>query len=222
VTKILETIADSSPIREGLHDDEALPLIDWGTQCASHLGQRLAAPGTPAPEQVDNTAYNLTRLMTRINWLATYRTKKDAGWLTRTFQMINQLARELFGDDAPVMSDPEVAAWLTDNARLTNGEVVQALIARFSPAGMAAPPPEAATPAPPSTGQGPVFPGRDAPESAPPVTPSAGQGSVLPGRDTPESAPSTGPGPVLPGRAAPPPLSEESSAPGEKHDQTEQ
>ena len=125
VTKILETIAHSSPIREGLQDTEALPLIDWGMQCASHLGQRLAAPGTPAQEQVDNTAYNLTRLMTRINWLATYRNKKDSGWLTCTFQMINQLARELFGDDAPVMSDQEIAAWITGHARLTNGEIVK-------------------------------------------------------------------------------------------------
>src|SRR3972149_7068562 len=100
VQKILETIPDSAPIRDGWHDDEALPLVDWGTMCAEHLGRRLAAPETP-PEQVDSTAYNLTRLMTRVNWLATYRHKKDAAWLTRTFQMINQLSRELYGDDAP-------------------------------------------------------------------------------------------------------------------------
>lgn len=189
VTKILETIADSAPIREGLHDDEALPLIDWGTQCASHLGQRLTAPGTPAPEQVDNTAYNLTRLMTRINWLATYRTKKDAGWLTRTFQMINQLARELFGDGAPVMTDEEIAAWLADNARLTNGEVVQSLIARFSPPGLA----------------------------GSPETPPPDQAPVLPGREAPESPASQGP--VLPGRAAPPETPSPLSPSGEDHEQ---
>lgn len=228
VTKILETIADSSPIREGLKDDEAQPLIDWGTKCADHLGQRLAAPGTPAPEQVESTAYNLTRLMTRINWMATYRHKKDAVWLTRTFQMINQLSRELFGDDAPVMTAEQITAWLADHARLTNAEVVQNLIARFSPPAMAAPS------APPGVIPAPALPGRDAPESAPPAAPGMNQGSALPGRDapppTPPTAPGAGLGSTLPRRSASPtpptpaesPLSQESSPPGEDHEQRKQ
>lgn len=175
VKKILETIADSSPIRDGLHDDEAMPLIEWGAACAELVGRRLAAPGAPepAPDQVETAGYTLVRLMTRINWLATFRTKKDADWLTRMLRLINQLNTELYGEGAPALSEEEIAAWIADQPKRTNGELVQGLIARLTPAGMAAPPNAPSLSSVASLAQGPVLPGRQAPPASsgtPPVS----------------------------------------------------
>ncbi|HVO71681.1 MAG TPA: hypothetical protein VMT24_16645 [Aggregatilineaceae bacterium] len=136
--QIQETIASTSTVRDGLHDDEAIPLIEWGIACSEHLGRRMAAPGVPepSPEQVDDAAYALVRLMTRVTWLVVYRNKKDAAWLTRTFAAINQLSHELYGEDAPVFSDDEIAAWIVEQSGHTNGELIQGLIARLTPASM--------------------------------------------------------------------------------------
>jgi hypothetical protein len=144
--QIQEAIASTSAVREGLHDDEAIPLIEWGMAHSEHLGRRMAAPGVPepSPEQVDGAAFALVRLMTRVTWLVVYRNKKDAAWLTRTFAALNQLSRELYGEDAPVFSDEEIATWIAEHANHTNGELVQGLIARLTPASMGVPssPPE--------------------------------------------------------------------------------
>jgi len=42
--QIQDAIAENSALREGLQDDEALPLIDWGAQQAEQLGARMSAP----------------------------------------------------------------------------------------------------------------------------------------------------------------------------------
>lgn len=134
--KIIEdTIADSSKVREGLHDDEAIPLIDWGAEQAGQIAARMAVPDTPEPDQetVEETAYALVRLMTRITWVATYRHKKDAAWLTRTFNTINKLSEQLYGPDAPVLSEDEIATWIAEHENYSNGELVQKLIARLTP-----------------------------------------------------------------------------------------
>jgi hypothetical protein len=98
----------------------------------------MASPGVPepSPEQVDGAAFALVRLMTRVTWLVVYRNKKDAAWLTRTFAALNQLSRELYGEDAPVFSDEEIAAWIAEHSHHTNQELVQGLIARLTPASM--------------------------------------------------------------------------------------
>lgn len=139
--RITDVIAESEKVREGLHDDEALPLVDWGAAQAQALGARLAAPETPSPgpEQAAETGYALVRLMTRITWVVTYRHKKDAAWLTRTFHKINDLSRELHGPDAPALSDEEIAAWIVEHPTHTNGELVQGLIARLTPGAPTAP-----------------------------------------------------------------------------------
>jgi hypothetical protein len=136
--QIQEAIASTSAVREGLHDDEAIPLIEWGIAHSEHLGRRMAAPGAPAPtpEQVDTAAFALVRLMTRVTWLVVYRNKKDSAWLTRTFAAINQLSRELYGEDAPVLSDEEIAAWIAEQPAHNNAELVHGLIARLTPASM--------------------------------------------------------------------------------------
>jgi hypothetical protein len=136
--QIQEAIASTSAVREGLHDDEATPLIEWGIAHSEYLGRRMAAPDAtpPTPEQVDGTAFALVRLMTRITWLVVYRNKKDAAWLTRTFAALNQVSRELYGEDAPVLSDEEIAAWIAEQPAHSNAELVQGLIARLTPASM--------------------------------------------------------------------------------------
>lgn len=146
--QIQEAIASTSAVREGLHDDEATPLIEWGIAHSEHLGRRMAAPGAtaPTPEQVDSTAFALVRLMTRITWLVVYRNKKDAAWLTRTFAALNQASRELYGEDAPVLSDEEIAAWIAEHPAHSNAELVQGLIARFTPASMNVSPTSPASP----------------------------------------------------------------------------
>lgn len=174
---IQDALATDEKVREGLTDDEALPFMDWGNHYAGVLAARFSTSGAPEPneEQVNETAYSLTRLMTRLTWLVTYRNQKDAGWLTQTFQMVNKLSRDLLGDNAPVFSDQEVTAWIADHAKHTNGELLQNLMARLAPAAEAAPP--SVPPVAPAAGplSNAVF------SSAPPPTP--------PSSETPPASP---------------------------------
>lgn len=177
VTRLIEdAVVSSEKVRDGLRDDEAIPFVEWGLARARHLAARLAgtAGAPPDEEQVADKGYALTRLMTRLNWLVTYRFKKDAEWLTRTFQMINQLSRELYGDDAPVFSDEEIAAWLAGHASQSNAELLAGLMARLTPERPpdATPPPTSvppaapvppATPAPPLPGRPPISPAPTSP-----------------------------------------------------------
>jgi hypothetical protein len=139
--QIQDTLVTNEKVREGLDVDDALPFMDWGSAYADVLAERLAAPETPEPneEQVNETAYALARLMMRINWLVTYRDKKDAAWLTQTFQMVNKLSRDLLGDAAPVFADDEIAAWLAEHSAHTNRYLLQNFMARLSPPALAAP-----------------------------------------------------------------------------------
>ncbi|MBI5960678.1 MAG: hypothetical protein HY866_18210 [Chloroflexi bacterium] len=150
--QIQETIADTSAVREGLTDEDAIPLIDWGIACAQFLGQQISATA-PTEEQVGALGYALTRLMTRLTWLVTYRHKKDAVWLTRTFQMVNQLGKELYGDGAPVVPDEEIAAWIAGHAAQSDSDLLRGLISRLTPPALATPPTAAdsAAPATPTT-----------------------------------------------------------------------
>jgi len=96
--QIEDTIVSTEKVRDGLRDDDAIPFVEWGLARARQIAARMVTPDQmPDEEQVADKAYALTRLMTRINWLVTYRHKKDASWLARTFQMINNLSRELYG-----------------------------------------------------------------------------------------------------------------------------
>lgn len=157
--QIQDALAGDSGLREGLNDDEARPLVDWGAEQAATLARRLAHSDTPPDaEQVAMAAYTLGRLMSRINWVVTYRTKKDSAWLMRTLTKINQLSQELFGPDAPALSDDEIAAWIADQPNHDNGTLVRGLLARLTPGGAA--PAEAPPETPPA-----------APERRPPPIP---------------------------------------------------
>ncbi|WP_119065492.1 hypothetical protein [Aggregatilinea lenta] len=179
--QITDVIAESEKVRDGLHDDEALPLIDWGTAQAKALGAKLAAPETPdvTPEQAAETGYALARLMTRITWVVTYRSKKDADWLTRTFHKINDLSRELHGLDAPTLSDEEIAAWIAEQPGHTNAELIQGLTARLTP-GTPSPSDNPDTPGASGDSGTPDVPGVPGLPSAPPHFPGS-----LPGRGDP-------------------------------------
>ena len=135
-----------------------------------------------------NQGYALARLMTRLNWLVTYRHKKDAAWLTRTFQMVNQLSREVYGDEAPTFSDEEIAAWLAGHGTRSNADLLSDLIARLTlPA-----PPGSAPSAPPLPGRPPAASPPPEPDSSPPAPVPP-----LPGR--PPAAPQEPDTPLLPG-----------------------
>ena len=63
--------------------------------------------------------------MTRITWVVVYRAKKDAVWLARTFHTINDLSRELYGADAPSLTDDEITAWIADSQDKNSGDLVR-------------------------------------------------------------------------------------------------
>ncbi len=184
--QIQDALAGNSGLREGLTDDEALPLVNWGAEQARTVAQRLAQAGDVAPdsEQIENSAYTLGRLMARINWVVTYRNKKDPAWLTRTFAKINQLSREVFGPDAPVLSDDEIAAWIADHPNRSNIDLLRGLIARLTPEG--AVPPEAPPAAPPEAPPAPPPAPPDAPDTTPPA-PDAPQHGERPAGSEPRT-----------------------------------
>ncbi|MEW6578879.1 MAG: hypothetical protein AB1435_06750 [Chloroflexota bacterium] len=163
-----DTIVSSEKVRDGLRDDEAVPFVEWGLTRARQLAARLAAAGRLADddEQIADQGYALARLMTRLNWLVTYRHKKDVAWLTRTFQMVNQLSRELYGEEAPTFSDEEIAAWLAGHSARSNADLLRDLIARLTP-------PDSAPPAPPLPGR----PSAAPQEPDPPLPPGETHGS---------------------------------------------
>lgn len=147
--RMQDTIATNSKVRDGLRDEAALALVEWGATYAEQIAARMAGPGDAPPdsEQVESTGYTLTRLLTRLNWLVTYRRKKDATWLTRTFEAVNALNRELYGADAPVFSDEAIQAWITQEDSRSEAEMIAELIARLTPP--AAPAAEAPSPGEP-------------------------------------------------------------------------
>ncbi len=163
-----DTIVSSEKVRDGLRDDEAVPFVEWGLTRARQLAAHLAAANRLADddEQIADQGYELARLMTRLNWLVTYRHKKDAAWLTRTFQMVNQLSRELYGEEAPTFSDEEIAAWLAGHSARSNADLLRDLIARLTP-------PDSAPPAPPLPGR----PSAAPQEPDPPLPPGETHGS---------------------------------------------
>lgn len=210
VARLIEdAVLSSEKVRDGLRDDEAIPFIEWGLERARHLAARLAGSATSPldEEQIADKGYALTRLMTRVNWLVTYRHKKDAAWLTRTFQMINQLSRELYGENAPTFSDEEIAAWLGEHAQRSDAELLASLLARLTPA--PSPPTETPPAAPPLPGR-PAF--ASGPSAAMPPSPGS-------------QPPSASPAPSLPGRSSsvsPAPSEDQPPFPGDEHGSPEQ
>jgi hypothetical protein len=207
--QIQDVLADSDKIREGLHDDEAMPLMDWGIQQAEHIGKRLAASPTPPtdPQQISDIGFSLARLMTRVTWLVVYRKKKDAAWLTRTFQTINEMNRQLHGPDALVFSDEEITAWIAAENPGSNGDQIKALIDHLTPPAQQ---PTAPTPDSPPPGSPPASP----PPASPPKPSLTGLAAQIAQALSPDPKPAETP----PEPPQSPDLTEDSSQQGEKYD----
>ena len=129
-----DAIATDSAIREGLHDDDAVPFVEWGRAHAARVAARWVAQGiTPDEEQLDEAAGALMDLMTNINWAVRYRGKKGTAWTVNILRSLNGLNRQLLGDDAPTLDEETLAAWVTGNLQRADGQVLRDLLARLTP-----------------------------------------------------------------------------------------
>ena len=129
-----DAIATDSAIREGLHDDDAVPFIEWGRAQAERVAARWAAQGiSPDEEQLDEAAGALIDLMTNINWAVRYRGKKGTAWTVNILRSLNGLSRDLLGEDAPTLNEETLAAWVTDNIQRADSLVLRDLMAQLTP-----------------------------------------------------------------------------------------
>lgn len=132
--RLRDALLDNSALRDGLADDEAQPLIDWGLQ----LADRLAAEMKSLPSDQHEARYEqfyemLPKLLTRITWVTLHRAKKGADWTANMLRQINDLNRILHGADAPQLSAESIAAYAERGDQLSNGELVKELIAHLTP-----------------------------------------------------------------------------------------
>ncbi len=179
---IQDVLASDSSIREGLQDDDAIPLMDWGRAQAERVAARMVAQSPDVDEETANAkARTLARLMTVISRAVVYRHKQGADWLVKVFRRLNKESEKVFGEDAPVLSDEAIDAWIAAHPEHSDGELLRDLLARFSP-------PDS-TPGPPDQA-GPVTPLSDAvdlPDWSPPTLPGRSGASPDAGDETPSS-----------------------------------
>lgn len=132
--KIKDAILSDSALRDGLTDQEAQPLIDWGLARAEEIGSQIAAlPAAEIEIVLEEKQYALLKLMTRITWIAIHRAGKGAEWTTATLQKLNELNQTLYGETAPQISDNLIAAYAQQSNGLTQGEMVLELMKQLSP-----------------------------------------------------------------------------------------
>ncbi len=130
-----DALATDSAIREGLQDADAIPFMEWGRAQAERVAARWAAQGlAPSEEQLDEAAAALLELMTNVNWVVRYRHKKGTAWLVNMLRSLNALSRELFGQNAPVLGEETIAAWVRKDVPGRDGEALRALLAHLTPA----------------------------------------------------------------------------------------
>ena len=182
--QIQDMVASDSGIREGLHDQDAIPLIDWGRAQAERIAARLGAEAPDVGEEtIGDEAGALIRLMTTISRAVVHRHNQGDDWLAKVFKRLNKTSQRVYGEDAPVMSDEEVAAWIAGHGARSDGEVLRDLMARFSPPETDAASTEPDQPPAPAAPLSAVLDGliTEKPESASPDTPPSASGD-LPGR----------------------------------------
>jgi hypothetical protein len=135
-----DAILDNSALRDGLTDDEAQPLIDWGLDLAATLTQGLdRLPDVEAEARYEQLYAHLPKLMTRFTWLALHRAAKGQDWATRTLEQMNDYSRELYGPAAPQLNALALGRYASGADALERGALILALMADFSPP----PPPQA-------------------------------------------------------------------------------
>jgi len=131
---IHDAIGSDASIREGLHDDAAIALMDWGRAQAAHVAARLAAESPGADEEtIGSEAGILARLMTTISRAVVYRHKQGDDWLVKVFKRLNKTSQRVYGANAPVMSDAQISDWIAGHAARSDDELLRDLLARFTP-----------------------------------------------------------------------------------------
>ncbi len=132
--QLRDAILENSAIRDGLTDDEAQPLIDWGLARAVEVTQGLDLMDEMDAEARYEELYNaLPKLLTRITWVALYRADKGADWTTRTLEQLNEFNRTLLGDYAPQISPTAINAYAALTDGMEAGALVVELMRRLSP-----------------------------------------------------------------------------------------
>ena len=138
-----DAILENSALRDGLTDDEAQPLIDWGLALADEVGAKVdQLPAEDLETNYEEHAAALLKLLTRITWAATYRTNKGEAWTRTTLEQLNQLNRTLRGEAAPQISENAISGYAQGADGLDNGAFVRELMKQLSPAVALLPPPQ--------------------------------------------------------------------------------
>ena len=132
--QLRDAILSNSAIRNGIQDDEAQQLIDWGLQ----LAQEVTAGLTSMPDNIASVRFQalseaLPKLLTRVTWVAVHREKKGPDWTMRTLNQLNELNQTLHGVDAPQLGEERMVDIATAPAEPDVKTLIGNLIIDLSP-----------------------------------------------------------------------------------------
>lgn len=141
--RLRDAILENSALRDGLTDDQAQPLIDWGLALADEVGAKIdQMPADDLETNYETYASALLKLMTRITWVATYRSSKGEAWTQDTLAKLNELNRTLRGESAPQISETTMHGYAQQIDGLDQGALVRELMQQLSPTVQLLPPPQ--------------------------------------------------------------------------------
>ena len=133
IERLRDAVLDSSAMRDGLNDDEAQPLVDWGLALADIAGAAFAQHIMEDQETAfDELRGTLLKLLTRITWTALHRQNKGYEWTARTLEQINDFNRRIQGDQAQVLPSGLIQAYAQSLDGLDRGSLVRDIIQRLS------------------------------------------------------------------------------------------
>jgi hypothetical protein len=145
---IRDMLSDNEAIRDELNDEDSVTFMDWGRAQAAHVAVRL--PDGIDDEMVYEAGGVLSRLMSTMKRIIIRRGEKDAEWITRKFERLNELSQELWGEAAPIVGEEAAAAWIAGHAARSNRDLLHDLMAQYAPpapaSDIAAPPAPTAPP----------------------------------------------------------------------------
>jgi hypothetical protein len=129
--KLRDKLLDNSALRDGLTDDEAQPLLDWGLALAEKVTMGMETRPEPQAEaRYEALSSALPKLITRINWVTIHAAQKGADWTAQTMQQMNELNRILHGEAAPQL--PQQALEAISNSP-NHANTLQFLMHQLSP-----------------------------------------------------------------------------------------
>lgn len=138
-----DAILDNSSVRDGLTDDEAEPLIEWGLAQAEIVTRSLPDQSADEAEMRYEELYGaLPMLMTRITWAATFRAQKGADWTLNALKQLNEMSQTLHGENAPQIAEHLLTAYAQGADGLDQGAFVLALMEHLTPSEAEATPPD--------------------------------------------------------------------------------